>query len=93
MSITCGGCDNTWTGVSRCHCGGCHELFSGLALFDRHRVNGKCLDPATVKTKPKDGSPAVRAMYLTDGVWYGVENPVGPGAQLQEWRRNKKGER
>lgn len=50
ITYSCGGCDTRWAGVSRCHCAGCHETFSGLELFDRHRrdVRGTptCLDPA-----------------------------------------------
>lgn len=30
-----------------CHCGSCHETFSTVANFDRHRVNFECVDPAT----------------------------------------------
>lgn len=28
---------------AQCHCGACHETFSGITLFDRHRRDGKCL--------------------------------------------------
>lgn len=67
--ITCGGCDNTWTGLSFCHCSAapvsspCHRTFSSLTMFDRHRVGGRCADPADW------GSDA----RLVDGVWRGPE--------------------
>lgn len=44
--ITCGGCDNTWTGTHRAHCSVCHHTFNSPWLFDRHRRHGHCLDPA-----------------------------------------------
>ncbi len=43
---TCGGCTNTWGGLAQAHCSVCHELFSGVTAFDKHRSKGKCLDPA-----------------------------------------------
>lgn len=43
---TCSGCDNKWTGLSTCHCAGCHRTFTGITAFDHHRVGGKCVDPA-----------------------------------------------
>lgn len=43
-------CGAWWTGSGRCHCGGCHETFSGLTAFDRHRTqdgeHGTCWPPA-----------------------------------------------
>ncbi len=45
----CGRCESRWAGNSTCHCGGgCHQTFSGVTTFDRHRRNGQCLDPASV---------------------------------------------
>lgn len=39
-------------------CTVCHEVFGGVSNFDRHRVDGWCLNPATLK------------MHLTEaGVW------------------------
>lgn len=96
---SCRGCDTRWTGTSRCHCSGCHESFSGLALFDAHRrdVNGvgTCLDPATItvqptaikgQPRPKPTTDGPRLMWLTDRVWQGVENPQPRGEQLAQWR-------
>ena len=44
---------NATPGHSRCKCGSCGEVFSGLSAFDKHRIGdhqeGKqCTDPATV---------------------------------------------
>lgn len=54
MVITCVGRDETWTGTRPCHCGSCHETFSGLSLFDGHRStkggqHGSCLHPAVLR--------------------------------------------
>lgn len=55
-------CGKEWSGTRACHCGGCHETFSGIALFDKHRSqygeHGRCLDPATLA-----------GVELRDGVW------------------------
>ncbi len=63
--ITCGGCDNTWTGMSFCHCSAqsCHRTFGGLEMFDRHRRGGQCADPS-------DWGDDAR---LVDGIWRGPE--------------------
>lgn len=78
MEYICGGCKNTWKGYQRCHCSACHETFAGADLFDRHRrlrgEHGVCLDPALIVGKDGD-----REMWLTDGCWYGVEQPVSRG--------------
>lgn len=70
-TYTCGGCDNRWSGVSRAHCSACHETFGGAAFFDRHRRErngvGYCLHPSQIE-KP--------VMYLANGMWQSVENPV-----------------
>jgi hypothetical protein len=74
-SITCSGCDTTWTGLAAAHCGSCHETFSGAALFDRHRHargdHGGCLDPATI-INTRTGE---RIMYRRDGMWRSPEMP------------------
>lgn len=45
---SCGGCDNRWNGLAACHCSGCHETFSSVSGFDRHRRGGECLKPAEI---------------------------------------------
>lgn len=57
MVITCGSCDNTWGGVAQAHCSVCHELFSGVTSFDRHRSGGKCLKPGTMTNE--EGIPVL----------------------------------
>ena len=44
-SYPCLGCGKVWTGARRCHCATCHENFSSISTFDRHRVNGYCRNP------------------------------------------------
>lgn len=41
-----GKCGATWEqrGNSTSHCAGCHETFSTLGLFERHRRGGGCVD-------------------------------------------------
>ncbi len=60
--ITCGGCDARWTGLNAAHCSACHQTFSGIALFDMHRVIYACKDPTKVK---HCGLP----LRLDNGVW------------------------
>jgi hypothetical protein len=45
---TCSGCDSSWTALGLCHCSACHQSFSGLTLFDLHRVGGHCLHPSAL---------------------------------------------
>ncbi|WP_456300258.1 FDXHR family putative zinc-binding protein [Saccharopolyspora oryzae] len=66
--LTCHQCPNTWTGTSRCHCSSCHHTFSGLALFDRHRRNGRCHHPETLR-----GQAGERLAHLRGGLWAGPE--------------------
>jgi hypothetical protein len=56
-------CGKEWAGARAAHCGGCHETFSGVTLFDAHRSlkggeHGSCADPATMA-----------GVELRDGVW------------------------
>ena len=62
-------CGDRWTGTSKCHCSGCHRLFSTVTMFDRHRVNAKCADPATDMITPRDGSPPRPAYVFKQGTW------------------------
>jgi hypothetical protein len=67
-AITCGGCTNTWTGLSRCHCSGCHRTFGGVRAFDLHRRprgrHGSCVDPAILTTGA--GAPL---LIQRNGIW------------------------
>jgi hypothetical protein len=62
------GCGKSWTGTARCHCGSCHETFTGLSAFEKHRVTvnqsqalRECAPPASVGLVQNDhgywGSP------------------------------------
>lgn len=71
--FTCGGCDATWGGVTRAHCGDCHRTFAGASGFDLHRStrgeHGGCIDPATIVNR-KTGS---RVLELRNGLWSAPE--------------------
>lgn len=72
--ITCSGCAARWTAPSACHCSGCHETFSGIALFDRHRStaggeHGSCLPPGRLCGTVT----GERVMFQRDGMWRGPE--------------------
>lgn len=41
----CNGCTQTWTGLKYAHCASCHETFSTVGNFDRHRRSGVCISP------------------------------------------------
>jgi len=65
---TCSGCPATWTGVTKCHCSGCHRTFSAVYAFDLHRSrrgpHGSCVDPATLVT-----GTGARVLVERTGVW------------------------
>lgn len=42
--IGCGNCDARWWGTTLAHCSQCHVTFGGVAPFDAHQINGKCLN-------------------------------------------------
>ena len=63
----CKGCGKSWTGHSRCHCTACHESFSSVSAFDRHRIDFACRPP---------GDPG---LVLVDGYW---QWPQREGAAL-----------
>lgn len=42
-------CGARWSGNNTSHCGGgCCRTFSSVGTFDRHRRDGRCLDPANI---------------------------------------------
>lgn len=72
--ITCGGCAARWTALGACHCSACHQTFSGVALFDRHRSvaggeHGSCLPPGRLI----HATTGERLMFERDGMWRGPE--------------------
>lgn len=50
----CGRCSNRWGGLNTAHCPRCHQTFTGLTAFDKHRDGNHahgtrhCVDPAKV---------------------------------------------
>ena len=55
-------CGKEWSGVRMAHCPTCHETFSIVPNFDRHRKNGKCVDPKEVQLRQNDR-----------GTWVGLD--------------------
>lgn len=39
---------------SQAHCSVCHRTFSGMWAFDKHRRDGRCLDPAELGLVERD---------------------------------------
>jgi hypothetical protein len=74
MGFTCSGCENTWTGANVAHCAAaeCHQTFSTVTWFDKHRVRGKCVDPAKLKVKTgvHAGEPLLK--MGASGKWIGA---------------------
>ncbi|PRB08797.1 hypothetical protein CQ044_00030 [Microbacterium sp. MYb64] len=75
--LTTHGCGKSWRqrGNRTSHCGGCHETFEGLTLFDAHLVHGKDgslthQDPAQMQFNGKslafDGSHGDGSWRRTD---------------------------
>jgi hypothetical protein len=67
LPVTCAGCEHRWYGIERAHCASCHRTFADLDLFDQHRVDHLCRNPASLRMTrhAKSGvweprSPAVR---------------------------------
>jgi hypothetical protein len=52
LRISCSGCDTTWAGSDRAHCGACHETWDSVELYDMHRPHGVCLPPRSLGLKP-----------------------------------------
>ena len=50
MSYPLCGCGETWSGTTAAHCAasGCHQTFTTVANFDRHRRGGACQQPTSV---------------------------------------------
>ena len=51
---SCARCPARWGGLKTAHCNACHETFTVVAAFDKHRAGSHtlddrhCLDPAAV---------------------------------------------
>lgn len=51
--IGCSGCPARWGGTKTAHCSGCHETFTTVSAFDKHRGgshpdNRYCINPGSV---------------------------------------------
>lgn len=44
-------CGREWTGLAQAHCPSCHAHFGSVIGFDRHRVTGRCVDPAGITAR------------------------------------------
>lgn len=62
-------CGARWTRAGACHCAGCHETFSSLSGFERHRRRGVCLDPAVCGLVRKSAGKAGGFMWTLPGTW------------------------
>lgn len=79
MSIPCGGCAATWTGIGTAHCGGCHETFLGVSAFDYHRRGGGCVPPWEAE-KVVDGVTTPAPLVRAGDVWVPENRHTGePG--------------
>ena len=69
VSMVC--CGRRWVGVDRAHCcqrtRGCGHVFDDVALWDRHRRRGQCLDPRSLDLIP-----------TIDGIWLRAFEPSSP---------------
>lgn len=65
------------------HCVACCRSFSRDSHADKHRVNGQCVDPTVLRTKPRDGSPSRPVLVQRDdGVW----SAPPPESPLPFWK-------
>lgn len=78
---TCARCPARWTATRAAHCGGCHATFTSVTGFDRHRVGGACVDPATrgLVSRPARSAEARGDAWSFpgDGMVYRVFAPDG----------------
>lgn len=73
---SCGGCDRRWgIGTNAAHCAKCHRHFGSVSGFDRHRVGGECIDPATLRTK--DGMSSLVLRMKASGLTWVIYRPPG----------------
>src|SRR4051794_6577507 len=59
LPVMCAGCPQRWYGIDRAHCAHCHRTFGDVALFDDHRVDHECRNPA---------APSM-IKHVKSGVW------------------------
>ena len=68
-------CGREWAGLNQAHCTVCHEHFSTVNNFDKHRRTGTCQYPGTVTDR--NGDPVLKPSANRFGViWIGAgEHP------------------
>jgi hypothetical protein len=55
--VTCARCHVRWGGLKTAHCAACHQTFTAITAFDKHRSGShsedtrRCLDPRTRKAR------------------------------------------
>lgn len=55
---------------TQAHCGTCHHTFSGVSLFDAHRIGGVCHHPPSgIPTSGKPGAGYIPVRLDPRGVW------------------------
>ena len=72
-----GECGKGWKqhGNRTGHCGGCHETFEGLAVFDSHQSQSP--DGTTICANPETVVFRKNLLRLVGGTWRGPEMPKG----------------
>ena len=72
-----GACGKGWKqrGNRTGHCGGCHETFEGLALFDAHQRLRP--DGSVICAAPESMTFRGESLRLIDGTWRGPSMPAG----------------
>lgn len=69
---------------SQVHCSGCHRTFGSIGGFDRHRRDGRCVDPAGLAMHTDH-----RGVWRFDGTAPHADAPSAPrsGPQTAETPR------
>jgi hypothetical protein len=67
LPVTCAGCGQRWYGIERAHCACCHRTFATLDLFDQHRVDHLCHNPALLSAALSEDVRVTAAAGVGDG--------------------------
>lgn len=76
-STVCSRCDAWWGGLNTSHCSACHQTFTGLSAFDKHRTGSHanstrhCVAPESVGLV--DAGRAYPC-WAFEGTWTGPED-------------------
>jgi len=60
-------CSERWTSKSLAHCTACHRTFGGVGGFDKHRDNGRCIDPMELGMEIKERTWVRKDTKFADG--------------------------